>query len=179
MQVEANRIWHEPEVIIYGNLITPGIQPSAQAYDIANRRWYQLNVDSEVWDDEWLSGIVTKHVTEYYRIHASMPPLNVIDTTLEEVPTTFSLKPDNIVGRPLRDRLYYSLDITHAIPTTSFDQLVDKIYLGRTVDRCVWKSRDCVFKRIEFDCDLQAINREIKAREQLMESMHLSIEDSR
>lgn len=176
--MEPNRLWHEPEVIIYGNLITPGIRCSAEAYDLANRRWYQLNVNSEVDDEEWMSSMIEKHISTYYHAHGTMPPFNVINTTSDSNPTTFESKPDTVIARPIMDKLYYNPNPAHAITTTSSVQIVDKAYLGRGVDRCVWRGRDCVFKRIEFDVDSKHIDREIKARENLRAAMdNLHIED--
>lgn len=169
--MESNRIWHEPEVIIYGNLVTPGIRSSAQAYDLANRRWYQLNVSAEIDDEDLMSSIMENHISTYYHTHRAMPPFNVIHTTLDGRLTTFESKPNNVIARPIKEKLHYDPNTTHAITTTSSDQLVDKVYLGRGVDRCLWRGRDCVFKRIEFDVDVEPIDREIKARERLIATM--------
>lgn len=46
--------------------------------------------------------------------------------------------------------------------------MTDKLYLGRAIDRCRWKDQDCAFKRIEFDSDVEGIDREIKTRESLL-----------
>lgn len=36
------------------------------------------------------------------------------------------------------------------------------------MDRCRWRGRDCAFKRIEFDCDVECMQREIATRETLL-----------
>lgn len=131
-----------------------------------------------MWDEEWLPGIISNHIVEYYRAHASLPPFNVIYTTHEGTPTTFESKPDDIIARPIKEHLYYIPGPNNPIPTTSFDQLVDKVFLGRAVDRCLWQGRDCVFKRVEFDCDVKLLDREITVREKLMATMNLNLEDS-
>lgn len=46
-----------------------------------------------------------------------------------------------------------------------------KVYLGRAVDRCLWEGRDCVYKRIEFDVDVEQIDREIEIRENLRRAL--------
>ncbi|POR35939.1 Uncharacterized protein TPAR_03866 [Tolypocladium paradoxum] len=142
---EANRIWHDPVVGIYGNLITPGVKCSSNAYDLGNRRWYQLNVESPVTDDEWLSDVVAKHIKEHYCAHQAPPPWNAINTT-----TIWRLR--------------------HKLPTTSFDK-GEKVDLSRGADYCVWNGTKCVFKRIEFDVDIRSFEREIRTRETLIDCM--------
>jgi hypothetical protein len=94
---------------------------------------------------------------------------------------TFDTQPNHVIARPIRERLEYCSEGEPAIPKTSFDRLVDKASLGRSVDRCRWDGQDCVFKSIEFDCDIKAIEREIKSRKNLLELPDLqsqTIEDA-
>ena len=50
--MEQNRLWHEPVVEIYANATSPKVSCSAQAYDLANRRWYELNVSGTAWSSD-------------------------------------------------------------------------------------------------------------------------------
>ncbi|KAL5313674.1 hypothetical protein ACEPPN_018095 [Leptodophora sp. 'Broadleaf-Isolate-01'] len=166
--MESNRIWHEPEVVIYSGIITPGVCCSGQAYDLANRRWYQINVNSGVYDEEWMADTVENHISTYYHDSGKQTPFNVINATVNGS-LKFDTKPDHAIARPIREKLQYYSEGKSAIPVTSFDRLVDKVSLGRAVDKCRWNDQDCAFKRIEFDCDIKAIDREIKSRERLLE----------
>ncbi|KND91733.1 hypothetical protein TOPH_03834 [Tolypocladium ophioglossoides CBS 100239] len=171
MEHEANRLWHDPVVVIYGNLITPGVRCSANAYDLGNRRWYQLNVDSQVTDDDWLSNVVAKHIREHYSAHQAPPPWNAINTTTSGDSVSFEAKPRGRVDRPITEVLKYGHQPGHKLPTTTFDQLKEKTYLSRGADYCLWNGIKCVFKRIEFDVDMQSFAREIKTRETLIDCM--------
>ncbi|TAQ89913.1 hypothetical protein B7494_g1745 [Chlorociboria aeruginascens] len=175
-KMELNRIWHEPEVIIYSGVITPGIRCSGQAYDLANRRWYQINVNSDAYDEEWMASIVENYISTYYHTSGKQTPFNIINATPEDGPLEFDTQPNHVIARPIREKLQYYPKGEIAIPIVSFDQLVDKVYLGRAVDRCRWKDQDCAFKRIEFDCDIEAIDREIKSRENLLVALDLHCE---
>ncbi|PVH78539.1 hypothetical protein DL98DRAFT_656088 [Cadophora sp. DSE1049] len=118
-----------------------------------------------------MSRIVERHITSYYHSHGTIPPFNVINMTLDGKSTTYETKPDNVVARPIKKKLHYDPNASRFIAIPGSTQLTDKLYLGRGVDRCVWKNRDCVFNRIEFDVDIEAIDREIKAREKLIAAM--------
>jgi serine/threonine protein kinase len=170
-EMELNRIWHEPEVVIYSGVITPGIRCSGQAYDLANRRWYQINVNTDAYDEEWMANIVENHISTYYHSFGKQTPFNVINATREDGPLGFETQPNHIIARPIREKCQSHPRGKTAIPIVSFDQLVDKVYLGRAVDRCRWKDQDCAFKRIEFDCDVGGIDREIKSREKLLAAL--------
>lgn len=75
-----------------------------------------------------------------------------------------------MVSRPIRKSLNYDSE-TDKLPTTTVDQLVDLVYISRAADRCLWKGKECVFKRIEFDVDVRTITREIQAREKLLTAL--------
>ncbi|OIW33772.1 hypothetical protein CONLIGDRAFT_191406 [Coniochaeta ligniaria NRRL 30616] len=169
--MESNRRWHDPEVEIFSNLITPGTCCSAEAYDLANRRWYRLDVDAEVQDEDWLSSTVAKHVREFYSANEKVPPWNTIKTTARGSPVTFETKPDGYVDRPITKSLSYGLEPTDKLPTTAFDQLENLTYISRSADRCTWHGKDCVFKRIEFDVDIKPIMTEIRIRESLINAI--------
>ncbi|KAI7784472.1 hypothetical protein LA080_009971 [Diaporthe eres] len=174
--MEQNRLWHEPVVEIYANAISPGVSCAAQAYDLASRRWYELNVtdgtplsdgdrnheDSgrsvmrtfQVPDDDWLSSTVLKHVSDCYKSTGSPPTWNIINTTSIGQPVKFEqAKDDHRVGMPISERFFYGHESSDQLPTIHFQDLRNKTYLSRGADYCDWKGRKCVFKRIEFDCD--------------------------
>lgn len=169
--MERNRLWHDPVVEIFSNLITPGVCCSANAYDLANRRWYRLDVNSEVGDDDWLSSTVARHIKEFYAANREVPPWNTIKTTTEGRPVTFETSPDDGVDRPIRQSLSYGHESTDKLRTTTFDELESLNYISRSADRCTWKGKDCVFKRIEFDVDIRVITEEIRSREALIDAI--------
>ncbi|KAK1768690.1 hypothetical protein QBC33DRAFT_355901 [Phialemonium atrogriseum] len=169
--MESNRIWHDPVVEIFSNLVTPGVCCSAEAYDLANRRWYRLEVDAEVLDEDWLSSTVAKHVRESYAANKEVPPWNTIKTTARGSPVTFETKPDDRVDRLITKSLSYGSEATNKLPTTTFDQLESLTYISRSADRCTWHGKDCVFKRIEFNVDIKPIMKEIRIRETLIDAI--------
>ncbi|TPX16393.1 uncharacterized protein E0L32_004042 [Thyridium curvatum] len=165
---EADRVWHEPEVIIYNLIVYPEVSSSAIAYDVANRKWYELNLDTIVRDEDWMDAVITKHISDYHAHHGTLPDFNVINTTREGTPTTFEKKPNEHVARRIEGNVHYGRGPSDILPTTTFEQVKQKLYLNRGIDRCVWNGADCIFKRIEFVEDLEAIEREIKTREALL-----------
>lgn len=193
--MEQNRLWHEPVVEIYANAISPGVSCSAQAYDLANRRWYELNVGDtamspdggshdedgrqsimrtfQVPDDEWLSSTVVKHVSDFHKATDSPPTWNIINTTSTGQPVTFGQGKDNhCVGMPISERFFYGHNSSNHLPTIKFKELKDKAYLSRGADYCDWEGIKCVFKRIEFDCDNESHENEIHARERLIQHIN-------
>lgn len=171
-------MWHEPEVLIYNTSITADDTTSASAYDVANRRWYQLNVDSVISDEEeWMSEVITRYLLEYHAQsgqNGSLPDFNVINTTREESPITFRKKPIEEFAPRIRGNILYGQGRLDVFPTTTFDLIKRKTFLSCSSDRCVWKGLDCVFKRIEFDEDLAIIEREIRTRETLVRALKQS-----
>ena len=179
--MEANRIWHDPVVEVYSNLITPGVSCSAAAYDLANRRWYQINIGdpvapdanwrhstrlTEVPEDEWLCSILEKHIKNST---ITPPSWNTINTNSSGSPVTFTLSEEALVRRPIMEWFSYGHRPSDMLPTTRFSQLRDKVYLGRGADYCFWNDRKCVFKRIEFDCDVESHETEIRTRETIIQ----------
>ncbi|KAF5136346.1 hypothetical protein E5D57_000106 [Metarhizium anisopliae] len=162
--MEPNRVWHDPVVEIYSNLITPGVRCSAEAYDLANRRWYCLKVEAEVEDDQWLSSTIATHLGRYYAANREKPPWNTIRMNAEGSLVTFDSQPDDKVDRPIRKSLCYGHKRTDRLPTTAVDNLKNLTYISRSADRCTWNDQDCVFKRIEFDVDVEVIEDEIQTR---------------
>lgn len=193
--MEQNRLWHEPVVEIYANAISPGVSCSAQAYDLANRRWYELNFSDtamspdggshdedgrqsimstfQVPDDEWLSSTVVKHVSDFHKSTESPPTWNIINTTSTGQPVSFEQEKDNhFVGMPISERFFYGDNSSDHLPTINFRDLKDKTYLSRGADYCDWEGIKCVFKRIEFDCDNESHENEIRARERLIQHIN-------
>lgn len=167
--MEPNRAWHDPVVEIYGNAITPGIRCSAEGYDLANRRWYRLDVDAETEDDEWLSSVITKHLREYHAANGTAPPWNTIITSIHGGEATYASRAPERVERQIRQSLDYGP--TNKLPVTDVDNLETLTYISRAADRCSWHGQDCVFKRIEFDVDIEAIEDEIRVRETLLNAL--------
>lgn len=184
--MEQNRLWREPVVEIYANAISPGISCSAAAYDLANRRWYKLNVSDtasssvgtfEVPDDNWLSSTVEKHASHVYKSTGSPPAWDIITTTSTGQPFTFEQAKDNqSIGISITERFFYGHATTDLLPTIQFRDLQNKAYLSRGADYCDWEGKKCVFKRIEFDCDNESHENEIRAREKLIQ--HVNQESS-
>ncbi|KAH8903569.1 hypothetical protein BR93DRAFT_953261 [Coniochaeta sp. PMI_546] len=169
--MEANRVWHVPVVEIYSNAITPGVCCSAAAYDLANRRWYQLNTGDPIPDDAWLSSTVEKHIKAYYSAKSTPPPWNTINTNSSGSSATFEVLEESLVRRPITEKFIYGHKPSDKLPTTRFDQLREKTYLSRGADYCLWNGRKCVFKRIEFDCDVESHENEIRTREAIIECL--------
>lgn len=193
--MEQNRLWHDPVVEIYANAISPGVCCSAHAYDLANRRWYQVNVSDaapspdgdrddedsgrsaprtfQVPDDDWLSSTVVKHVSDCYKSTGSPPTWNIINTTSIGQPVNFEQGEDNhSVGMPISERFLYGHKSSDQLPTIHFQDLRNKTYLSRGADYCDWEGRKCVFKRIEFDCDNESHENEIRVREHLIKHIN-------
>lgn len=169
--MEPNRVWHDPVVEIYSNLITPGVRCSAEAYDLANRRWYCLKVEAEIGDDQVLSSMITGHLRQYYAANREEPPWNTIRTNAQGSLVTFDSQPRDKVDRPIRKSLCYGHKPTDTLPTTAVDNLKNLTFISRSADRCTWHNQDCVFKRIEFDVDVEVIKGEIQTRETLIHAM--------
>ncbi|KAG6361059.1 hypothetical protein INS49_009279 [Diaporthe citri] len=157
--IEHNRLWHEPVVEIYANAISPGVSCSARAYDLANRRWYELNVSDaapssnedrndedsgrsatrtfQVPDDDWLSSTVVKHISDCYNSTGSPPTWNIINTTSIGLPATFEQgKENHCVGIPISERFFYGHKSSDQLPTIHSQDLRNKKYLSRGADYC-------------------------------------------
>lgn len=169
--IEPERLWHDPIIEVYGNIITPGGRGcSIQTYDVANRRWYRLDLDCTVMGDEWIARLVEKHIRAYYNRTRSLPPWNTIRTTSRGSPVVYSAQPYASVAHPLNRSLAYGQSQSPAdrFRTVPWSDVVEKRYLSRGTDSCRWENKPCVFKRIEFDSDIPIIERAIRVREDLM-----------
>ncbi|KAK2595806.1 hypothetical protein QQS21_006570 [Conoideocrella luteorostrata] len=144
--MEPNRIWHDPVVEIYSNLITPGVWCSADGYDLANRRWYCLKVKAEIKDDQWLLSTIAEQIRQYYAANREESPWNTIRTDAQGSPVTFGSKPDDTVDRLIRKSLYYGHKCADRLPMTDTG-------------------------RIEFDVDVEVMEGEIQTRETLIHAM--------
>ncbi|KAL2753496.1 hypothetical protein ACRALDRAFT_1065217 [Sodiomyces alcalophilus JCM 7366] len=167
--IEPERLWHDPIIEVYGNIVTPsGRGCSIQTYDVANRRWYRLDLDCTVMGDEWIARLVEKHVRAYYNRTRSLPPWNTIRTTARGSPVVYSAQPYASVAHPLNRTLAYGQDPGDRLRTVPWSDVVEKRYLSRGADSCRWENKACVFKRIEFDSDVAIVQRAIRVREDLM-----------
>lgn len=134
--MEANRIWHDPVVEVYSNAITPGVCCSAAAYDLANRRWYQLIIGDpvvpdaawrhhtrldEIPNDKWLCSTVEKHIKEYYDSETAPPPWNTINTNSSGSPVTFELSEETFVRRRIFEKFYYKYKPLYKLSTIRFN----------------------------------------------------------
>ncbi|VUC25083.1 unnamed protein product [Clonostachys rosea] len=154
-ELEPDRLWKKPEVIIYNVFTYPGVSSSALGYDAANRSWYLLNLDTVYQgEEEWLSETIIKHIVDYQSTHGTPPNFNTINTTCEGSPVTFEKSPYEEVARPIHGNFCYGSQESDTLPTTTFDQIKEKMFLTGSIDRCVWNGTDCIFKRIEFHEDL-------------------------
>lgn len=122
-----------------------------------------------------MADTVENHISTYYHTFGKQTPFNVINATADG-PLEFDTQPNHVIARPIREKLQYHSQREAAIPIVSFDRLENKVYLGRSIDRCRLNGQDCAFKRIEFDCDVKAIDREIKSRENLLKALNLHCE---
>ncbi|KAK3940860.1 hypothetical protein QBC46DRAFT_341051 [Diplogelasinospora grovesii] len=183
---EQNRIWHEPQVTIHFSTVAAprAVQPSAknlraEAYDQPNRQWYQLNVNFKTGllpeglqpSQHWLSAMAEKFINEHYNFHKEPPFWNAIHTEYPEATeknTVFELKEEYFIHGPANQRFSYGHRPSDALPITRFNEVRDKHFLARGVDYCNWQGRRCVFKRIEFDRDVDIHKNEIRARETLL-----------
>lgn len=127
----------------------------------------------QVPDDEWLSSTVVKHVSDFHKSKHSPPTWNIINTTSTGQPVTFEQGKDNhCVGMPISERFFCGHNSSDHLPTIKFKELKDKRYLSRGADYCDWEGIKCVFKRIEFDCDNESHEKEIRARERLIQHIN-------
>ncbi|KAG8408724.1 hypothetical protein J3459_011005 [Metarhizium acridum] len=109
--------------------------------------------------------------TVYYAQHQAEPPWNTVRMNAEGDQVTFDCQPNENVDRPIRKSLSYGHKCTDRLPTTAVETLQNLTYISRSADRCTWQNQECVFKRIEFDVDVQVIEDEIRTREALIRSM--------
>ncbi|KAM0324443.1 hypothetical protein ACHAQA_008225 [Verticillium albo-atrum] len=166
--LEKSRLWHDPVIEIYDNLGSSAASCSVRAYDVANRRWYQLDVDSPVTDDAWLSSIAQKHIRAYHRGHRRQPRWNTIRTTLKGSPVAYQTQDEDTVAQSITSSLRYGNETGDRFPTVQYGDIHEKKYLSKGADLCLWNGRQAVFKRIEFDADVQAFERAIRTREKLI-----------
>jgi hypothetical protein len=157
---DPNRHYVDPVPVVYANLITPNVCISARVFDIANRRWYELNVAKDIRDEDWITATVSSH------IKLACEPFNVI-TVHDDGRATLSTRDPRTVGIQVPRTLKCCL--TSVFPTTSTDEILEKQFLAGSVDSCTWNGRKCVYKHILFEEDVVCVQREISVRTQLIE----------
>ncbi|MCJ1323549.1 hypothetical protein MMC10_000210 [Thelotrema lepadinum] len=127
-------------------------------------------------DDDWMSIVVTKHVSEYHQKNKALRPWIAINLTSASEEVSFEAKPDARVVRHIRKKLRYGTSPSDKLLTVHFGEVKEKTYLSRAADYCTWNSRKCVFKRIEFDYNIETQEREIRNREALMDHIDRDID---
>lgn len=159
--IDPNRVSKECFPVVYGILITPDTSISARVYDMVNRRWYELNVASDIRDEDWIVNTVATHVK------ASTAPFNVITVDSAGVATCSTRAPSTVgIQVPVSSKFEYPRS---RFPTVDVNDILQKEFMSRTVDRCTWNGETCVYKQIVFEEDILCIQREILVREELME----------
>jgi hypothetical protein len=142
------------------NSITPFARISAGVYDFANRRWYELNVEQEIEDEEWIE----RKVRQY--IDSAVQPFNTISID-EKGDVILGLKDNGDVDRPITGIVEYH----GPLPTTSLGMISKRKYRSGRVDTCQWKGRTCAYKCIDFKEDIKGMLREIRTRETIREKL--------
>ncbi|KAK3377608.1 hypothetical protein B0H63DRAFT_561744 [Podospora didyma] len=145
--LEPDRVWKNPEVLIDDDMAFPGCSSEANLTGKATSSLAHQVVSPK-----------TQHLT----------PRNTINTTRHGTPVTFEITPLKCIACAIGGNFRYGKAPSDILPTTSFDQLRQKKHLGNGTDRCVWKGKTCVSKRIEFDEDIEIIEREVRTRESLI-----------
>ncbi|KAJ6788419.1 hypothetical protein PWT90_07343 [Aphanocladium album] len=186
--MEPHRARHDPIVEIFSTTVVDGILLRAEAYDLANRRWYRVDVrDATSADPKWLVSTLTRRLRQHHDVYAAAPPWNtlvVADLDGEQFLT--QIRPPSKVDREIRRALVYGggqgrrrrkgpddsqRPDGQRLPTIRVDALRALRYLCRSADRCSWEGRECVFKRIEFDLDVGIVADEIRAREAALQAL--------
>ncbi|OAQ61605.1 alpha-L-fucosidase [Pochonia chlamydosporia 170] len=165
--MEPNRIWHHPEVVIHSNWTAPRERSIAKGYDVANRRWYALKVEAEIKDRAWLASTLTTYITKHYSEYGEPPPWNTIHLNAQRNLVSFQRRPYEEISWSLQNSFQYVYQRDHKMRTMPFSDLRDLTYINRSTDRCTWDNRDCVFKRIDFDFDVEGVQNEIQIHETL------------
>ena len=155
---------HDPTV--YGCTNT-FLRRKVQLLDLPQRRWYEVNISlppAASWPPPPLLEEEEKRLESMTaRLIANNPnPFNTMNVDCDGN-VTFETKAD--VGIPLRKQPIFSQAL---LPTAKLAEIRAKKFLFRAVDTCVWNGRNCVYKQIEFDAFIDAMQREIWAREILL-----------
>jgi serine/threonine protein kinase len=158
--IDPERIVIEPALCVMHNSITPFTRISAGVYDFANRRWYELNVEQEIEDEQWIE----RKVRQY--IDSAVHPFNVISID-KHGDVTLELKDNGDVDRPIIGAVEYH----GPLPTTSLALISKRKHLSGRVDTCQWEGRTCAYKCIDFKEDIERMQREIRIRETIWEKL--------
>lgn len=158
---DQNRQYLDPVPIVYGNLITPNTCISARVHDIANRRWYEVNVAKDIRDEDW----ITDTLSSYIKI--AREPFNVI-TIDEDGLAIWSTRDPRTVGIQVAQVLKFAYTGS-VFPRITTEEVLEKRFLAGSVDSCTWNGQRCVYKQILFEEDIPRLRREISVRERLIE----------
>lgn len=167
--MEPHRAWNNPLIEILSTAVVDGgALFTAEAYDIANRRWYHIHVrEATTAEPTWLIALLTKRLQAWFDGHdGTAPTWNTLVTYADdETQFVTQTRAAASVGREIRRAMVYGDGRHDVLPTTSVGELRQLTYLCRSADWCVWRQQACVFKRIEFDDHVSLIAAEIDARE--------------
>jgi hypothetical protein len=158
--IDPERVVVEPALCVMHNSITPFTRISAGVYDFANRRWYELNVEQEIEDEEWIERTVRQY------INTAVRPFNTI-TIDGNGDVTLGLRDNGDVDRPITGIVEYH----GPLPTTSIATISKRKHLSGRVDTCQWEGRACAYKCIDFEEDIKKMLREIRTRETIREKL--------
>lgn len=157
--VDPNRVYtDEHELSVHGCGITPFTRTSVSLYDLPQRRWYELNIDRPMPledHEEWFEKTVLEH------IEMARQPFNTINMNKDVV--TYTTKEN--ISRPLRPPIVSE----PSFPVAHYSDISQKTYMRLAVDTCYWNGLHCVYKQLEFDEFIKAVQREISSREALLE----------
>ncbi len=140
-------------------------------YDSASRCWCQLNVDIVVRDDGRMCAVIAREVSGHYRRTGEPTSFNTIDYRLGDGSAKTRSQPGRLFERQLRPAMGYGDGPADRLSAGPFARLRRKTYLGHCVNRCAWRGVNCAFKRVKSDRDVAKYERDIRARETLMDDM--------
>jgi hypothetical protein len=104
-------------------------------YDIANRRWYELNAAKDIRDEDWITDTVSSY------IKLATGPFNVI--TIDECGiATCSTRDPGTIGIQVPRALKFAYTGS-VFPTASIDDVLEKRYIAGSVDSCTWNNQKC------------------------------------
>lgn len=158
--IDPEHIVIEPVLCVMHNSITPFTRISAGVYDFANRRWYELNVEQEIEDEEWIASKVRHYM------NGAVEPFNSISID-EKGDVTLELKDNSDVARPIRGIVEYHGPLS----TTRVATILKRKHLSGRVDTCQWKGQVCAYKCLDFEEDIKKVLREIWTRETIQEKL--------
>lgn len=140
--------------------------------DFPQRRWYQITLPetSSIWPVPPLTEKEEEELEKVAReyIASSQGRFNVIKVDgFGNV--SFDLQPS--IGKAIYNHPTIEDGI---IPITSLNAVTEKKYWHDSIDTCVWEGKNCIYKQILFDENVQRMKREINTRETLLQHFRLT-----